>query len=54
MMGLPVATCSSPNRSMISVPLATSLPRVPRPIFASNSFMRTFGKPLGKVLKAVF
>ena len=53
-MGLPVFTCSSPNRSMISVPLATSLPRVPRPILASNSSMRAFGKPLGKVLKAVF
>jgi len=47
-------TCSSPRRSMISVPLATSLPRVPRPILASNSSMRALGKPLGKVLKAVF
>ena len=53
-MGLPVLTCSSPNRSMISVPLATSLPKVPRPIFASNSSMSALGKPSGKVLKAVF
>ena len=28
-MGLPLRTCSSPSRAMISVPEATSLPSVP-------------------------
>ncbi len=48
-MGFLVCMCSGPRRSMISVPEATTLPRVPRPIRRSNSAIISGGKPDGKV-----
>src|SRR5688500_1828448 len=41
--------CSAPSRSIISVPEATTLPRVPRPMRRSNSVMSCGGNPAGNV-----
>ena len=40
--------CSAPSSSMISVPDATTLPIVPRPMRRSNSAISSGGKPVGK------
>ncbi len=48
-IGLPVRTCSPPSRSMISVPEATTLPSVRRPIRCSKDSMMSGGKPSGNV-----
>src|SRR5262245_28983536 len=41
--------CSAPRRSIISVPDATTLPSVPRPIRCSNSAITSAGNPCGNV-----
>ena len=51
-MGKPVRTCSSPNCTRITVPEATVLPKVFRPIFASKAALTLSGIPPGKVGKA--
>ena len=54
-IGFPVAACSSPSLSIISVPEAVQFPSTPgTPVRFTNSSMTSAGNPFGYVGKATF